>query len=136
MSRESDHYPFRLVIFGKYHFEKPITLFPIVLPALLRWRFFPLAFARAIFASGRPSLYGISQQHESTKVIPKTAQVTQLPVGKKVGPGLTIRINAAKGNADPGNGLTPISFGELRRREGLKEEEIEREANNIRDEYL
>jgi len=84
---ELNHYPLRLVIFGKYHFEKPIMLFPIVLATFLWWRIFPSrSCSHAIFTIAtfvRPSLYGVSRQHKPTKVIPKTTQVMQFSVGKK-----------------------------------------------------
>ncbi|KYQ56293.1 hypothetical protein ALC60_04700, partial [Trachymyrmex zeteki] len=48
--------------------------------------------SHAIFAIAtftRPFLYGVSRQHKLTKVIPKTTQVMQFPVGKKSSPRAT-----------------------------------------------
>lgn len=136
---ESSHYPFRLVIFGKYHFEKPIMLFPIVLLAsLLRRRISPSRFrsrlTRAIFCERRfncssLSPYGVSRQHKPTKVIPKTAQVTQLPVGKKCRSGTHCGKRVARGSRGPGNGFTLISVEGLGGREKKNEPGRGREEN-------
>lgn len=78
------YYPFKLVIFGKYRFEKPITLFPhcahshpVEARASIYLRFHPL---RAVGARGP----GVLPEVKPTKVIPKTAQVMPLlSSGKK-----------------------------------------------------
>lgn len=110
-------------------------LFPIVEQAsLLRCRVSPSRFrsrlTRAIFCErrfDRPSLYGVSRQHKPTKVIPKTAQVTQLSVGKDVGPELTAENTSREGNPRAGNGFALISVeglgGKERDRKKWKREE-------------
>lgn len=89
--RRSRHYPFKLVIFGKYHFEKPITLFsPLcqLTPLLCRPGDPPLsAGSQRIFTILPPARAlhsaGVSLALEPTKVIPKSAQVMLLFSGKK-----------------------------------------------------
>lgn len=100
MSPESGHYPFRLVIFGKYHFEKPITLFPIVLAALAP----PVAVPPSRFSSrdfcDRPrpsSLRGVTSTTRTNKSNPENGTGDAASSGKKIRPGTYCRKRATRG---------------------------------------
>lgn len=77
------YYPFKLVIFGKYRFEKPITLFPHCAhshPVGQGLDIFTISPFTSCWCSGT----GVFPEVKPTKVIPKTAQVMPLlSSGKK-----------------------------------------------------
>ncbi|EFN61548.1 hypothetical protein EAG_08806 [Camponotus floridanus] len=100
-------------------------------------RGFSISLQLAIFANVSlvlsSSLHGVSRQHKPTKVIPKTAQVMQPPVGKKSGFGTYCGKHAARGNPDPEQGIKGFGYAKPNfRRAGLTSSIQEREGRSLK----